>query len=253
MLVFDLGGGTLDLAVVEYGPAGVTVKATGGDPELGGVDFTAAVADALAGQFARELHSQDGRDLGDAADPRSDPVSEQALLNEAEEVKRSLSVREATQIQIVHAGRRKSYKVERDQLEALTAHLVTRAEGLVKRPDPGTLERVGVEIDAVLLTGGSRPASRWSGRCCGGWRGRPRCTELSPDLSVAHGACLYAGLLAQDATVARTNLLGTTGRTTGEWRGKLVHRRPEAPRTGRGLGVLVRKDRTRRANENRTI
>ncbi|MFH5803877.1 Hsp70 family protein, partial [Alienimonas sp. DA493] len=54
VLVFDLGGGTLDLAVVEYGANGVTVRAAGGDPQLGGVDFTAAIADALAGQFARE-------------------------------------------------------------------------------------------------------------------------------------------------------------------------------------------------------
>ena len=230
VLVFDLGGGTLDLAVVEYGADGVRVRASGGDPKLGGVDFTQAVADALAGQFAREH-----RDLGPLADPRDDPESHQALLNEAEEVKRSLSVREATQINLVHAGRRKSYKVERDQLDRLTEPLVTRAEkqvtDLVRQHTKGW-----GEIDAVLLTGGSTriPAVRAMLKRLAG---TTPSTELSPDQSVAHGACLYAGLMSRDEAFAK-NLLGDRA-DTGEWRDKLSKALPQQ-RTGRGLGIMVR-------------
>ncbi len=234
VLVFDLGGGTLDLAVVEYGADGVRVRAAGGDPALGGVDFTAAIADALAGQFARE-HA----DLGREADPRDDPQSEQALLNEAEDVKRSLSIREATQINIVHAGRRKSYKVERGQLDALTADLLNRAETRVTELIRQYTKGWG-EIDAVLLTGGSTriPAVRAMLKRLAG---TTPSTELSPDQSVAHGACLYAGLLAQDEAFAK-NLLGDRA-DTGEWRDKLSKAVP-SQRTGRGLGVLVRHPRT---------
>ena len=234
VLVFDLGGGTLDLAVVEYGADGVQVRAAGGDPHLGGVDFTAAIADALAGQFARE-----NGDLGAKADPRDDPEGEQALLNEAEEVKRSLSVREATQIHIVHAGRRKSYKVERGQLDMLTADLVARAEKRVTELIR-THTRGWGEIDAVLLTGGSTriPAVRAMLKRLAG---TTPSTELSPDQSVAHGACLYAGLLARDESFAK-NLLGDRA-DTGEWRDKLSKAVP-TQRTGRGLGILVRSPRT---------
>ena len=234
VLVFDFGGGTLDLALVEYGPDGVRVRAVGGDPELGGLDFTKALSDALAGQFARE-----NADLDFLADPREDPESDQDLANEAEEVKRSLSVREATQATLTHSGRRKAYKVDREQLDRLTAPLVARAEGLVKDLVREHSKGWG-EIDAVLLTGGTTrvPAVRAMLRKLAG---TTPCTELSPDLSVAHGACLYAGLLAQDAAVART-LLGTKS-DAGEWREKLATAVP-APRTGRGLGVLVKDDAT---------
>ena len=232
VLVFDLGGGTLDLALVEYGADGVKVRAAGGDPDLGGVDFTAAIADALAGQFARE-HA----DLGPLADPRDDAESEQALLNESEEVKRSLSVRQATQANLSHAGRRKSYKVERDQFDRLTAALVARAEkqvtALVREHSKGW-----GEIDAVLLTGGSTriPAVRAMLKRLAG---TTPSEELSPDHSVAHGACLYAGLLASDESFAK-NLLGDRA-DTGEWRDKLSKAVP-SQRTGRGLGILVRDD-----------
>ncbi|NNJ24677.1 Hsp70 family protein [Alienimonas chondri] len=234
VLVFDLGGGTLDLAVVEYGANGVKVRAAGGDPKLGGVDFTAAIADALAGQFARE-----NADLDILADPRDDVDSEQALMNEAEDVKRSLSVREATQINIVHAGRRKSYKVERDQLNALTAHLVKRAEEQVTALIREHTKGWG-EIDAVLLTGGSTriPAVRAMLKRLAG---TTPSTELSPDQSVAHGACLYAGLLAQDEAFAK-NLLGDRA-DDGEWQDKLSKAVP-TQRTGRGLGILVRQAKT---------
>ncbi|MFH5802763.1 Hsp70 family protein, partial [Alienimonas sp. DA493] len=170
------------------------------------------------------------------ADPRNDPESEQALLNEAEEVKRSLSVREATQINLVHAGRRKSYKVERNQLDALTAHLVARAEKRVTELIRTHTKGWG-EIDAVLLTGGSTriPAVRAMLKRLAG---TTPSTELSPDQSVAHGACLYAGLLARDESFAK-NLLGDRA-DTGEWRDWLSRAVP-TQRTGRGLGILVRE------------
>ena len=233
VLVFDLGGGTLDLALVRYGPEGVVVRAAGGDPRLGGADFTTALADALAGQFAR-THPKLR-----VPDPRDDPAANQALQNEVEAAKRALSVRQSTPVTLHHAGAKKTYKVDRDQFDRLTGHLVGRAREEVVRLIRGHSRGWG-EVDAVLLTGGSTrvPAVR---AMLKDLAGTTPSTELSPDQSVAHGACLYAGLLADDEAFAR-NLLGDRA-DRGEWRDKLSAVKPGAV-TGRGLGIMVRDDAT---------
>ena len=233
VLVFDLGGGTLDLALVSYGPDGVVVRAAGGDPRLGGADFTTALADALAGQFARthpKLRTPD---------PRDDPEANQALQNEVEAAKRALSVRQFTPVTLHHVGAKKTYKVDRDQFDRLTSDLVGRAKEEVTRLIRGHSRGWG-EVDAVLLTGGSTriPAVR---AMLKDLAGTTPSTELSPDQSVAHGACLYAGLLARDEAFAK-NLLGDRA-DAGEWRDRLATALPGAV-TGRGLGILVRDDAT---------
>ena len=239
VLVFDLGGGTLDLALVSYGPDGVSVRAAGGDPRLGGADFTDALADALAGQFARTHPSLK------TPDPRDDPAANQALQNEVEAAKRALSVRPHTPVTLHHAGAKKTYKVDRDQFDRLTAGLVGRARDEVVSLIRGHSRGWG-EVDAVLLTGGSTriPAVR---AMLKDLAGTTPSTELSPDQSVAHGACLYAGLLARDEAFARSflgrqGLLGSR-KDTGEWRDRLATALPGNV-TGRGLGILVRDDDT---------
>ena len=231
VLVFDLGGGTLDLAIVNYGPDGVVVRANGGDLRLGGADFTAALADALAGQFARTHPSLP------EPDPRNEPDAAQALLNEVEQAKRALSVRQSTPVTLHHGGSKKTYKVDRDQFDRLTAGLLGRAEGHVTKLVREHSRGWG-EIDAVLLTGGSTriPAVRAMLKRLAG---TTPSTELSPDQSVAHGACLYAGLLARDAAFAR-NLLGDRA-DRGDWEDKLAAAVPGQV-THRGLGILVRDD-----------
>ena len=152
-------------------------------------------------------------------------------------MKRSLSVRDATQARFTHQGITKTYKVDRSQFDRLTEHLVKRCETRVTELVRGHSRGWG-EIDAVLLTGGSTriPAVRAMLKRLAG---TTPLTELSPDQSVAHGACLYAGLLADDETFAK-NLLGDRP-DDGDWRDRLSRAVPK-PRTGRGLGILVRDD-----------
>jgi len=83
LLVYDLGGGTFDLSLVSYNQNEVKVIASTGDLHLGGIDFNAALLEAIAKQFTREF----------GTDPRNDPASYQHLALEVEACKRSLSVR----------------------------------------------------------------------------------------------------------------------------------------------------------------
>ena len=223
VLVFDLGGGTLDLALVTYSAESVRVTASGGDLHLGGADFTDALRDALAGQFAREFD----------ADPRDDPASLQLLVNEAEQAKRDLSVRHALPLTIQHAGHRKVYRVERAQLERLTADLADRAADLA-----GELVRRGARgwagVDAVLLTGGASRTPHVAAELKRRSGTTPN-THLSPDQSTVHGAAYFAGMLLSDEAFAR-ELLGDPA----------ANRAAAMPRTvtTRGVGVLVRDDAT---------
>src|SRR5262249_30278648 len=160
-----------------------TVIASGGDLHLGGLDWNNSLEMAIAKQFAKEF----------GTDPTKSRDTAQALALEAEQTKRSLSVRPRAAMTIAAGGSRKTYQVELEQFERLTKPLVDRLERLTV----GLLEerQIGwAKIDSVLTTGGASRMpmvrsmlKRLSGRTLN--------TSLSPDQSIAHGATYYAGML----------------------------------------------------------
>ncbi|MBC8114147.1 MAG: Hsp70 family protein, partial [Candidatus Saccharimonas sp.] len=183
IMVVDLGGGTFDLSLVRYQKNEVRVIASGGDLHLGGLDWNKALEVAIGKQFQKEF----------AIDPTKDRESAQALALEAEQTKRSLSVRPKAALTCAAGGQRKTYQVELEQFERLTKDLVDRSESLtldlLKEHNMGW-----AKIDVVLTTGGSSRMpmirslfKRLSGRTLN--------TSLSPDQSIAHGATYYAGML----------------------------------------------------------
>ncbi len=210
IMVYDLGGGTFDLSLVSYAQNAVNVVASAGDLHLGGIDWNAALEKYACELFTREVPD----------DPRMDRQSMQALANDVELCKRSLSVRPRAALTVVHAGRQKSFPVTQQQFEELTAPLVRRTEEitieLVKahaRRVTGqagrtafTDDRPGWQaIDAVLVTGGAsrmpmirRMLQRISGTTLN--------SSLSPDQSISHGASYYAGMLLSNATFAQSLL-----------------------------------------------
>ena len=113
LLVFDLGGGTLDLAVVKYRTNQVRVVASDGDLELGGLDFTRVLVDAAAEKFIADFGS----------DPRAHRGSLQFLSLEAEQAKRSLSVRPRAAMTVQHEGHRRTYQIEQAEFESLSRKL----------------------------------------------------------------------------------------------------------------------------------
>lgn len=224
ILVFDLGGGTLDLSLVKYSRDEVAVIASDGDLNLGGLDWNALLLNAIGEQFRKEFR----------LDPRHDPESLQFLSNEVEQAKRSLSVRPKAALTCQHAGHRKTYQVEQSQFEKLTRHLVDRTEEITKRL---LRERkMGwAHVDVVLTTGGASRMPMIRERLKQ-LSGRTLNTSLSPDLSIAHGATYYAGMLLSNNKFARSILKPTASERLARVKQKSVN--------ARGLGILVRDPAT---------
>jgi molecular chaperone DnaK len=224
LLVYDLGGGTFDLSLVAYRQNEVRVLASTGDLQLGGIDWNAALLDAIAKQFTKEFGS----------DPRTDPSSYQQLALEAEQCKRSLTVRPKAALMVQHDGKRKTYQVELAQFQRLTQGLVDRTieitKKLLKDNNMGW-----AKVDVVLSTGGSSrmPAIRDALKQASG---RTLNSTLSPDLSIVHGATYYAGMLLSNQEFARSILNTEASQRLASIRQQSV--------TARSLGVMIRDTET---------
>ncbi len=220
IMVVDLGGGTFDLSLVRYQKNEVRVIASGGDLQLGGLDWNRALEIAIGKQFQKEF----------GIDPTKDRESAQALALEAEQTKRSLSVRPKAALTCTAGGQRKTYQVELEQFERLTRDLVDRMEGLtldlLKENSMGW-----AKVDVVLTTGGSSrmPMVR---SLLKKLSGRTLNTSLSPDQSIAHGATYYAGMLLTNSTFAKSILNPTAAARLAQFK--------QQSATARSLGVLIR-------------
>jgi molecular chaperone DnaK len=196
------------------------VIASSGDLNLGGIDWNHALEDAIAKQFKKEF----------GKNPLSDPSSKQFLALEAEQTKRSLSVRPRAAMTCQHAGRRKTYQVERERFEKLTASMVEHTADITRRMLKESQHGWG-RIDVVLTTGGSSrmPMIR---NCLKTMSGTTLNTSLSPDQSIAHGATYYAGMLLTNSKFARSILNEKATARLSKIRQRSV--------TARGLGIMVR-------------
>ena len=224
VLVVDLGGGTFDLSLVKYQKNEVRVLASGGDLHLGGLDWNKALENAIRKLFFKEF----GIDL------TKDRESAQALALEAEQTKRSLSVRPKAALTVVSGGQRKTYQVELERFEQLTKDFVVRMEqltlGLLKECQMGW-----AKVDVVLTTGGSsrmpmvrNMLKRLSGRTLN--------TSLSPDQSIAHGATYYAGMLLTNNEFAKSILTPAAANRLSQYK--------QQSTTARALGILIRNVET---------
>lgn len=224
VMVFDLGGGTFDLSLVKYNKDKVTVIASGGDLNLGGIDWNKTLETFACDAFIQES----------ANDPRFDRETMQALSIEIEQAKRSLSVRPRATISLTHAGRRKVFPVDRSEFERLTSPLVKRCEeitlGLLK------VHKMGwARVDAVLITGGATRMpmvrdmlKRISGTTLN--------STLSPDQSISNGAAYYAGMILSGEKLASSFLNRQATARLARFKQQGVN--------ARGLGILVRDSAT---------
>ena len=189
ILVFDLGGGTFDVSVLELGEGVFEVKSTNGDNHLGGDNFDKAIVDWMVGEFKREQ----GIDLA------ADRMALQRLYEAAEKAKIELSSTQATQINLPfitatqEGPKHLDLQLTRAKLNELTADLVNRTVGPTKQ----ALADAGLEpsaIDHVVLVGGMTrmPAVQEKVREV---VGKDPHKGVNPDEVVAVGAAIQAGVL----------------------------------------------------------
>ena len=189
-LVFDLGGGTFDVTIVEIGPGSFKALATDGDVGLGGKDWD----EQLVGLIAQRLQSQLG------ADPRTNPQMAQELQLDAESAKRTLTERSRAVLFINYLGKRCKVEVTREEFEQATLPLLERTRMTAEI----VVRQAGLkfaDIDRVLLVGGSTRMPQIM-RMLEEMTGKTPDRSISADEAVAHGAALYAALLAPSAAGA---------------------------------------------------
>ncbi|WP_203933804.1 Hsp70 family protein [Virgisporangium ochraceum] len=192
-LVYDLGGGTFDVTVVELAEKRVAVVSIDGDHELGGADWDEKLAIHLSHAFTK-AHP-------DAEDPLDDSAGSQALILAAENAKRNLTRRPSTTVKVAHDGREVDVTVTREEFETLTRSLLDRTMELTRQAIDAAKKRGVQKIDRVLLVGGSSRMPAVAARL-NEELGVP--TQLAdPDLAVAKGAAVYGQKKAIERLVVR--------------------------------------------------
>jgi molecular chaperone DnaK len=205
--VYDLGGGTFDISILEIGDGVFEVKATNGDTFLGGEDFDLRVVDYLADEFKKET----------SVDLRKDKLALQRLKEEAEKAKKELSSTAQYEVNLPFISMNASgplhlnIKVSRAKLEALVEDLVARTIG----PCEMALKDSGLkktDIDEVVLVGGMTRMPKVV-EAVKAFFGREPHKGVNPDEVVALGAAIQAGVLQGD--VKDVLLLDVTPLTLG--------------------------------------
>jgi molecular chaperone DnaK len=205
--VYDLGGGTFDVSILEIGDGVFEVKATNGDTFLGGEDFDLRLVDFLADEFKKE----------NAVDLRKDKLALQRLKEEAEKAKKELSSAQQYDVNLpfismnANGPLHLNIKLTRAKLEALVEDLIARTIG----PCEQALKDAGLkksDIDEVVLVGGMTRMPKVQA-AVQEFFGREPHKGVNPDEVVALGAAVQAGVLQGD--VKDVLLLDVTPLTLG--------------------------------------
>jgi molecular chaperone DnaK len=182
-LVYDLGGGTFDVTVIEKSGNELITLATDGDVQLGGKDWDERLVNYVADQFKKEFRE----------DPRSDPSVMAYLMLTSEEAKKALTRRQSTRVPVSYRGHWGNYEVTRDQFEILTADLVAMTQLTTEL----VLEEAGITwagINRVVPTGGSTRMPMVM-RMLESLSGKPVEAPVPVDDAVALGAALHAAII----------------------------------------------------------
>jgi molecular chaperone DnaK len=226
ILVFDLGGGTFDVSILELGEGVFEVKATSGNNHLGGDDFDAKIVEWLVSEFKKA----EGIDLS------KDKMATQRLVEAAEKAKRELSSTTSTSINLpfitadANGPKHLDLTLTRAQFNQLTADLVEATAGPVRQ----AMQDAGLgqgDIDQVILVGGSTRIPT-VGEQVKEITGKEPNKGINPDEVVAIGAAIQAGVLAgevKDVLLLDVTPLSLGIETKGGVMTKLIERNTTIP------------------------
>jgi molecular chaperone DnaK len=227
ILVFDLGGGTFDVSILDVGDGVFEVKATNGDTHLGGDDFDKRIVDWTAEEFQRDR----GIDL------RKDRQALQRLIEAAEKAKVELSAVPETTLSLPFitadaAGpKHLEMKLTRAKFDALTADLVERCRGPFERA-LADAKLAAQDLDEVILVGGATRTPAVQALVRKMTQGKEPHQGVNPDEVVAVGAAIQAAVLAgemKDVVLLDVTPLSLGVETLGGLLTKLVERNTTIP------------------------
>ncbi len=190
--VFDFGGGTFDVSILEVGDDVIEVRSTDGDAHLGGKDIDQKIMDYLASEFQKES----------GIDVRKDPLARQRLDEAAEKAKIELSSAVETEVNIpfitsTEAGpQHLLIKMTRAKLEEIAAEFIDRAMAITKRAMDASPFKIA-EINEVILVGGQTRMPRLQSAVQEYFGKKPN-MSVNPDEVVAIGAAIQGGILQGD-------------------------------------------------------
>lgn len=190
VLVYDLGGGTFDVTMIEIKANVITVICTGGSHELGGKDWDKAIVDYCVAEYSKNFPN--------ASPPLDDLETVQDLTLKAENAKKQLTVREkdkASKIRVTHDGNRYTVELTRELFDTITADKLERTITLTREMLTEAQKKGCHKFSKILLTGGSTRMPQVLERLTAEFGGVGAGIEIvlhDPDEAVAKGAARYA-------------------------------------------------------------
>ena len=225
-LVFDLGGGTFDVSLVEMFDGIIEVRASAGDNRLGGEDFNAALV-----EFARDKMGEDGPKV------RDDPALGAILNQTAERTRRALSEAASAPFRFVWMGEEYSCDIDAEAFEEKCDPLVARLREPVLRSLRDGNVRVDSLAEIVMVGGATRmPVVR---KAVTRMFGRFPNTSIHPDHAIALGAAVQAGLKARDADLSEVRLTDVCPFTLGV---DIVERDPRGGMRGGVFSPIIERN-----------
>ena len=223
-LVYDLGGGTFDVTVIEKRGNEFITLATDGDVQLGGKDWDERVVNLLADKFRKEF----------SEDPREDPQALAYLWVSAEDAKKTLSRRDSTKVPVSYKGHWGNYDLTRDEFQAVSEDLLAMTQLTTEM----VLEEAGVTwsgLAKVIPTGGSTrmPAVQ---KLLEKMSGKPVQADVPVDETVAQGAAIHAAICSLRGEGRMTELSAEAAARLGKIRTVDV--------SAHAMGLIIKDNRT---------
>jgi len=181
VLVYDLGGGTFDVTMIEIKDRLIRVICTGGDHRLGGAHWDEAIVMHLAQKFQEQT--------GEESDPLDDAEVLNDLFLQAERGKKTLTQREKAPFRVTHAGKQARVELDRATFEEITRHLLDRTIELTREMLADAKAKGHERFDKLILVGGATRMPQIQKRLADEFQLEPE--SYDPDEAVAKGAALF--------------------------------------------------------------